>query len=132
MFNLTITEDDIKRNTMMDPTWYLVEIEKAEEKTSSAGDSTNLRLDLKVISDEKGATKFAGMPLVYFANEKAAWAQVNLIAALHGGKAEPGNYALDPATLPGRKLLAFVRPLPNQNDPAKKLQNTITDWKKVA
>lgn len=131
MFNLQLTEEEIKRGSLVDPDWYLIEIKKAKEETSKKGNSTNLVLDFSVVTDSKGGTKFASLPVRHWINEQAAWAAIDFLAAL-GLEIKATSYSLDPEALVGKRVMGFIRPTPNPTDPSGKMVNAISDFKKAA
>jgi hypothetical protein len=129
MTTITWTEEDIKRGTLVDPSWYLAEIVDMFDKISKAGDSTNTVVDFKIISNEGGDTKFAGVPVRIWLSEKAPGLWKGFLSAF-GIAMNPkgGSFDPQPDRFKGKRLYIMVT-----NEPFEgRMTNKVADYRPVS
>lgn len=82
---ITFSNDDLKKNTVVPPAWYKVHIISATDSASRDGNSINTWLVGEIIcSSDTGSTEFAGVPTPKFwmFNSKATFRLLPLLDAL--------------------------------------------------
>lgn len=103
------TENDLKSGTLVEPAWYVVQIDDVEDRVSSKGDSTNSWFSGHIIKNaDSGDEKFKDIPTPYFwmFNSKGAFAMVPLLAAL---KIEiKVGMAIDTSALKGQIIEMYI------------------------
>lgn len=125
---ITVTPSDLKRATTLPPDWYHVEIVDNKEEASSAGDSTNLVIQLVTVHSNP---KFNGVPLTAWISEKApAILGKPLMIALGGTVNEEEGFTLDfqEGALKGQKLRAKVETGEYRGKPT----NQVVDFAKAS
>ena len=109
MARLTITEQDIKRSTVLDAGWYPVQVTGVTEETNKAGDAQNIIVDFVGIgSNDADKNKAKGVPLRRYFSEKAPGFAVNYIKACGGAVPEAGG-TFELANTTGKRLEVFVK-----------------------
>lgn len=121
---LEFSESDLQQSVVLPPDWYRVDIEEAEDKISSKGDSTNTWLKGKILFNsntgqteyEKGVDlngnpiiqKIAGLPTPFpwLFNSKGAFAAVGFAQAL-GMEVKPGS-KLNLLAAKGKQVDMFI------------------------
>lgn len=69
---VSFSATDIKRNTLVEPGWYVVKIESVGEKLSADQGSTNYPVEGVVVhSAVDGDTTYSGVPIYWNFNSKA-------------------------------------------------------------
>lgn len=60
---INITERDIKRGTIVEPSWYRVRVDEVGEKTAKSGTSQNFPIEGTILFNaDNGSTQYAGTP----------------------------------------------------------------------
>ena len=121
MGRIVFTEEGLKRKTLLEPGWYLLEITEVAE--SEAKDkSTNYVIDFKVVDDNPN---FNGVPIRVWLNEKFPeyWASFPE-AFLDGQKVVAGKAYEITRDLIGKQLLGNV----TRGEYNKKPTNQIDDY----
>jgi hypothetical protein len=125
MAKLTISASDMKRSTVLDQGWYLVEVTSVNEEPNAKGDSTNIIVDLVGLpSSDPDKNKASGVPLRRYFTEKAPGFAVNFIKACGGSVSDEGG-TFDLSSAVGRKLQAFVKPRPYEG----RMTNDVADFR---
>ena len=106
--HLTLTNRDFLVGKVVDPAFYLVNIDDVEEGLSKAGDSTNWDLKATIIANkDTGDAAFAGVPVPRWSfNSKAPGFIIPLYISL-GQELKPGD-TVDPKQLKGQKAVVFI------------------------
>jgi hypothetical protein len=105
MGRITLTEQDVKRGTLLEPAWYLCEIIDYSEKESREDKSMNYIVDLKVVDNNPEVN---GVPIRRYFNEKRNDLSKPFIECFISGKAEVGkSYELS-RDLIGKQLNVLV------------------------
>lgn len=105
------TTEELNRNRVIPPSWYLVKITSIGEAPSKAGDSTNYPVDAVIIKNvDTGSEEFAGVPIggigTWFFNSKAKSFMTGFMAAL-GVNVEAGKrYDLNAAA--GEEMEIYI------------------------
>lgn len=106
---LEVSKRDLLQNTIVEPAWYRVVIDKIYDKISSKGDSTNTWIEGHILfNGDNGDMKFADVPtpFLWLFSSKAAVGLVDFLAAL-GIQAEVGSrYRME--DFEGRELDMFI------------------------
>lgn len=114
------TEEDIARDKLVAPGWYVVQCMKVEDKAAKTDGSNNTWITWKGMSGDAAMVEVAEC-----LNEKFAPNAKKLIAALTGAKVEAGvQYKID-AGLVEKQLEAFIAP----GDVNGTIRNTIKDYR---
>lgn len=107
---LRFTDKDIQASKLPDAGWYLVLIEKADDRAASKGDSVNTWLSGKIIkNDDTGSLAFAGFPTPFpwLINSKMPQFAVPLMNAAFGEDVKEGE-GRETSALAGRKVVMFI------------------------
>lgn len=107
---IDFSKRDILRSTIVDPGYYLVQIQKVSESISKKGNSTNYVIDeAEIICDESGGTKFAGVPVPYWGfNSLAKGFMIPFFEAIEGEKIEDGSRMQWSNALEGKKVYVMI------------------------
>src|SRR5215467_13674401 len=84
-------EKDFLRGKIVQPAWYVVEINEVGEKPSANGESTNYPVEGTIIKNaDDGTGDFAGVPIYWNFNSKAKGFMIGFFESL-GASLEPGK-----------------------------------------
>lgn len=110
MPEVNLTEEDVKRGTLVNPAWYICEFISIAEKPSKNGDSITTHLGLKIIGDERGLdTPFRGVPVTDYVSEKAPGKWKPIIEAIYKENVKPGkSYPMTAEVLVGKRVGVFI------------------------
>lgn len=101
------SEKDLLRGKVVEPAWYLVNIDAVGEGPSKDGGSTNYPVEATIIKNaDTGAEDFKGVPLDWNFNSKAIGFAVGYLAAL--GVDVKAGARFDLANSAGRQIEVFV------------------------
>lgn len=107
---IQISAKDIKRGIIVEPGWYLVEVEAVNAKTANSGTSQNFNMEGSIIKNaDTGELKYAGVPTPqgWLFNEKAISFAIPFLAACGANVGEEGGrYELEDSV--GKKLEIFI------------------------
>lgn len=107
---ITISAKDVKRGIIVEPGWYVVEVESVNGKTSNSGTSQNFIMEGSIIKHaDTGDTKYAGVPTPqgWLFNEKAISFAIPFLAACGANVGESGGrFELEDSV--GKKLEIFI------------------------
>ena len=107
---INITERDLLRGKIVEPSWYRVRIDSVEERTSSKGDSQNYIMEGTILFNaDTGDTTYANVPTPpgWNFNEKAIGFTVGFISAC-GGQIGPKGGRFELADSIGKEIDIFV------------------------
>jgi len=113
---LEYSERDVLSSILVEPAWYLVQIDGIKYLPSKGADSTNCWINGHIIkNDDTGDTKFAGVPtpFLWLINSKASFSAVGLFNSL-GQEVKAGSRS-DTDSLPGKRTVMFIGNAPNPN-----------------
>ena len=80
---VSFSERDLMRGKVIEPAWYVVQIDSIGEAPSKDGGSTNFPVEGQVIRNaDNGSEDFKGLPLDWNFNSKAIGFAVGFLAAL--------------------------------------------------
>ena len=99
-------DKDFLRGKLVNPDWYLMEINSVDEKPSKDGGSTNYMVEGTIIKSRSGDEAFAGVPIIWNFNSKAKGFIIGFLESL-GQKVEPGM-RVELAGAAGHKLYVYV------------------------
>lgn len=117
---LKLSKEDMLQGTIVKPGWYLVNIEKIEEKEAAKKDSTNVNVLVKITSGEFAGVKI--MDMIY--NTKAPGFAKNFISAMLGKPvSENEEFDISNETCQGKELDVFVINQEYQNRNQNKLKD---------
>ncbi len=127
---LTISPQDMKRNTVLDQGWYPAEVTTVTEEKNAAGDANNIIVDLiGLASNDPDKNKAKGVPLRRYFTEKAPGFAVNFIIAC-GGKVDKeaeADQTFEFSGAVGKKMEVFVKPRPYEG----RMTNDVADFRKL-
>lgn len=104
---ISFSDRDLLRGKVVEPAWYVVEIQQVGEAPSKDGGSTNYPVEGVIIKNaDNGSEDFKGVPLDWNFNSKAIGFAVGFLAAFgvdvkSGARFELGNAI-------GKQLEVFV------------------------
>lgn len=105
---IEFTDRDIKRGTLVEPSWYRVRIESLEKKLAAKGDSTNYNYEVTILRNaDNGSDKFSGVPVTINFNSKAIGFMVGFFAAITGSELTAGA-RFDEQAAVGKEIDTFV------------------------
>lgn len=109
MFNLNMTEEDLKRGIIVDENgWYLLEFIDGFEEINKKQDGKNLVCDFKILQSESGDEKYSGVPVRYWLSDKAPSRARGFLAAM-GYEVKAGQYGIDHERLKGKRVLGYLK-----------------------
>lgn len=118
MAQFRLSQDDINRTKLVDPNlWYDLRIEKVYDEPSSKGDSTNTKVDCRVVG-----SPFDGMVVTAIFNEKAPGTIIPFVKAF--GVEVEADASYDPKAFEGRMVRGFI----THREWKDKNYNNIADW----
>ena len=104
---VTFTDRDLLRGKVVEPAWYVVNIDNIGEGPSKDGGSTNYPVEATVIKNaDNGSEDFKGVPLDWNFNSKAIGFAVGFLAAF--GVDVKSGARFDLANAVGRQVEVFV------------------------
>lgn len=106
---IEFTENDLKSGVIVEPAWYVVQVDDVEDRISTKGDSTNSWFKGHIIKNaDNGDTKFADTPtpFLWIFSSKGAFTMVPFCAAL-GIELKPGM-ALDTAAFKNKIVEMYI------------------------
>lgn len=106
---IRLTQRDFLAGKIVEPAFYLVNIDDVEKELSKAGDSTNYILKGTIIKNfDSGSTEFAGVPTPRWAfNSKAPGFFIPLYLSM-GIEVKPDD-EIEPLTLKGMQAVVFIK-----------------------
>jgi hypothetical protein len=104
---IEFSERDLLRGRIVEPAWYVLNVESVGEAPSKDGGSVNYPVEATIVqNDDNGDTKFAGTPITWNFNSKAMGFSVGFLKAM-GVDVQPGKrYDLGGAA--GKQIVVFV------------------------
>lgn len=108
---INITERDMLRSTIVEPSWYRVRVDSVGEKTAKSGTSQNFPIEGTILfNGDTGDTRFAGVPTPssWLFNEGAISFAADFIAAITGQpmSKKGGRFMLEDSI--GKELDVFI------------------------
>jgi hypothetical protein len=101
------TDRDLLRGKVVEPAWYLVQIDGIGEGPSKDGGSTNYPVESIIIKNaDSGDEKFKGVPVDWNFNSKAIGFAVGFLAAL--GVDVKAGARFDLAHAAGKQIEVFI------------------------
>ena len=112
---ITFSEDDILRNKIVTPGWYVVKVERVGQKPSKGDnpDTTTIwPIDGKIIKNaDNGSEEFAGVPTPagwnFNDNPRAKGFILGFVACIKGSEVKPGE-RIELAAAEGKMLRVFI------------------------
>ena len=118
---IQVTARDARSSVIVNPGWYIVEVESMSTKAANTDGSTNYNYKLRILSDLKGSEEYADVPVKNFLiNEKGlfgsgvaffAACDTSLAAAVDAMKKDKNapSIPLDENAPVGKKMRAFIK-----------------------
>jgi hypothetical protein len=104
---IQFSERDMLRGKVVEPAWYVVNIEQIGEAPSKDGNSTNYPVEAKIVKNaDNGNEEFAGIPIDWNFNSKAIGFAVGFLQAF--GVDVKAGARFDLANAVGRQIEVFV------------------------
>ena len=104
---IQFSEKDLMRGKVVDPAWYLVDINSVGEAPSKDGGSTNYPVEATIIRNaDNGDETFKGMVIEWNFNSKAIGFAAGLLQALGADVKSNERYKLEMAA--GKQVEVFV------------------------
>lgn len=116
----TFSQEDILRGTIVQPTWYPVEIYEVKDITASTG-TAGSEINVRII----GEGKFKGVPVKVTYYENAPGFSKKFLEALGAQVKAGASFDLD-SKLVGKKVEAFIK---NSISNKGNSFNEIADWR---
>jgi hypothetical protein len=104
---VAFSSEDMLRDKILDPGWYVVLIKDVVEGPSKDGGSTNYNVEGVVVAGASGESEFAGVPLRWNFNSKAISFAIGFLRAL-GVDVQPDT-RYDLARAKDQTLQVYVR-----------------------
>jgi len=100
-------ERDLLRGKIVEPAWYVVQVDSVGEAPSKDGGSTNYPVEGTVLKNaDTGSEEFKGVPLDWMFNSKAIGFSVGFLKSF--GVDVQANTRFDLANAAGKQLELFV------------------------
>lgn len=104
---ISFSDRDLLRGKVVEPAWYVVQINSIGEAPSKDGGSTNYPVEGVVVKNaDNGSEDFAGVPLDWNFNSKFISAAVGFLAALGVDVKSGARFELSNAV--GKQIEVFV------------------------
>lgn len=104
---VSFTEKDLLRGKVVDPAWYIMQIEEVGEAPSKDGQSTNYPVSGVIVKNaDNGSEEFAGVPIEWNFNSKAMGFAVGFLQAF-GIDVKP-NVRYDLGAAAGKRIVVHV------------------------
>lgn len=118
---LNISREDFLRGKLVDPEWYSAEITGVDEDASKKGDSTNWKVNFRILEDGP----FKDVPVIKTFNEKAPGIAIPFFCAVMGTTELEPDREYDFHATKGAKLRIYI----NNKQFENRLLNEVTDYK---
>ena len=104
---ISFSERDMNRGKIVEPAWYVMDIESIGEAPSKDGGSVNYPVEGTIVkNDDTGAEDFKGVPVSWNFNSKAMGFAIGFLQCM-GVDVKPGTrYDLGGAA--GKQIVVFV------------------------
>ena len=104
---ISFSEQDMSRNKIVEPAWYVMTIDSVGEAPSKDGGSTNYPVEATIVRNaDNGSEDFKGVSLMWNFNSKAISFAMGFLAALGVDVKSGQRYELKSAE--GKQIEVFV------------------------